>query len=124
MNSSHGYAWKLLGFFNIDSEYKFLHISENIIQHTTHFVDLVIPEIPFIACKHNNTRKNLIERIPPGSPGEIKEYVDNYNLDNYFHPIKLSKLTIQLYEDSTNMFYQCQNADNSFDFEITILTKY
>ena len=87
------------------------------------FLYIVIPEIPYIACKHNNTRKNIIERIPLASPGEIKEYVDNYNLDNYFFPIKLSKITIQLYEDSTDMFYQCQNADNAFEFEVTILNK-
>ena len=123
MGSSYGYSWRLFGFFNSDTEFKLTHISDNIPQHSTHFVDLVIPEIPFIACKHNNLRKHLIERIPLGSPGEIKEYVDNDNLDNYFYPIKLSKLTIQLYEDSTDMFYQCQNADNSFEFEITILNR-
>ena len=63
----------------------------------------------------------MIERIPLGKSGEINEYINDYNLDNYFYPIKLSKLTIQLYEDSTDMFYKCQNADNSFEFEITIL---
>ena len=33
------------------------------------------------------------------------------------------KLTIQLYEDSNNIFYDCQNNDNCFEFEITILNK-
>ena len=122
-NSSTGYSYRLFGFLNIDTEYKLSHTSDQVAQQNSHFVDLVIPEIPYIACKHNNTGKSLIERIPLGGSGEIKEYVDNYNLDNYFFPIKLSKLTIQLYEDSTDMFYQCQNADNSFEFEITILNK-
>ena len=122
--SSPGYSWRIFGFPNTDDVgFKGTHTSENMVQHNNHFVDLVIPEIPYIACKHNNTRKNIIERIPLASPGEIKEYVDNYNLDNYFFPIKLSKITIQLYEDSTDMFYQCQNADNAFEFEVTILNK-
>lgn len=116
-------SWRLFGFLNINTDYKSSHVSNSIIQHNSHFVDLVIPEIPYIACKHNNTGKSLIERIPLGLPGEIKEYVNDYNLDNYFYPIKLSKITIQLYEDSTDMFYQAQNADNSFEFEITILNK-
>ena len=43
-----------------------------------HFVDLVIPEIPHIACKKNPLGKNLVERIPvymtnsgSGSPQSI-----------------------------------------------------
>mgnify|MGYP003677821491 FL=1 len=119
--SSTGYAYRLFGFMNIDTEYKLSHTSDQVVQHNSHFVDLIIPEIPYIACKHNNTGKTLIERIPLGKSGEINEYINDYNLDNYFYPIKLSKLTIQLYEDSTDMFYKCQNADNSFEFEITIL---
>ena len=43
--------------------------------------------------------------------------------DNYFYPINLSKLTIQLYEDTENTFYDCDNGDNSFEFELTILNK-
>ncbi len=53
-NSSDGYAYRLLGFLNIDdpdSSYKLTHESSNVVQQTTHFVDLVVPEIPHIACK-------------------------------------------------------------------------
>jgi len=40
---------------------------------------------------------------------------------NYFHPISLDQLTIQLHEHDTNLFYDCQNNDNSFEFEIIML---
>ena len=36
----------------------------NVIDHSIHYIDLVIPEIPYIACKHNMSSKNVIERIP------------------------------------------------------------
>ena len=39
---------------------------------------------------------------------------------NYFYPMKLSQLTIQLIDDHGNI-YDCNNADNSFEFELTIL---
>ena len=39
----------------------------------------------------------------------------------YFYPISLNKLTIELYDDSTDQLFQAENLDNSFEFEITIL---
>ena len=41
--------------------------------------------------------------------------------DSYNYPISLNKLTIELYDDSTNQLFQAENLDNSFEFEITIL---
>ena len=120
-NSSNGYSYRLFGFNNKDTEFTLSNISDNIVQHNVHFVDLVIPEIPHITCKKNSVGKNVIERIPLGASGQIIEYTNDTNLDNYFYPIKLSKLNIQLYEDTTDLFYDCQNADNSFEFELTIL---
>ena len=32
------------------------------VDKSTHFVDLVIPEIPLIACKKNSIGKNVIEK--------------------------------------------------------------
>lgn len=120
-NSSNGYSYRLFGFNNKDTEFTLSDTSDNIVQHNVHFVDLVIPEIPHITCKKNSTGKNVIERIPLGASGQIIEYTNDTNLDNYFYPIKLSKINIQLYEDTTDLFYDCQNADNSFEFELTIL---
>jgi len=76
-----------------------------------------------LLAKKNNTGKNLIERIPLGSSGSITEYTNNYNIDNYFFPINIPKLSIQIYEDSTDLLYDSQNNDNSFEFELTILNR-
>ena len=121
-------AWRLLGILNMDEEASTASTDKtlpNVIDHSIHYVDLVIPEIPYIACKHNMSSKNVIERIPINvDPGEIVYYTDAQDsFDNYFYPINLSKLTIQLYEDTNDSFYDCQNADNSFEFELTILNK-
>lgn len=123
-NDSNGYSYRLFGFLNINSEFTNSLQSNNVVQQSTHFVDLVIPEIPYITCKKNNYNKNIIERIPlDNSLGSIIHYSNDYNLDNYFFPINIDKINIQLYEDTTEFLYECQNSDNSFEFEITILNK-
>ena len=119
--NSTGYSYRLFGFLNQNTDFALTHSSDNIAQQNVHFIDLVIPEIPHVACKKNSVGKNVIERIPLGESGSVFEYTNETNLDNYFYPINLSKLNIQLYEDTTDLFYDCQNADNSFEFEITIL---
>ena len=121
-------AWRLLGILNMDEEASTASADKtfpNVIDQSIHYVDLVIPEIPYIACKHNMSSKNVIDRIPLNvDSGDIVYYTASQdNFDNYFYPINLSKLTIQLYEDTNNSFYDCQNADNSFEFELTILNK-
>ena len=121
-------AWRLLGILNMDEEASTASTDKtlpNVIDHSIHYIDLVIPEIPYIACKHNMSSKNVIERIPINvDPGDIVYYTDAQDsFDNYFYPINLAKLTIQLYEDTNDTLYDCQNGDNSFEFELTILNK-
>ena len=69
--------------------------------------------------------KNIIDRIPldEGS-GNLVYYSSDINLDNFFYPININKLTIQLYEEKSDTLYDCQNNDNSFEFELTILNKH
>mgnify|MGYP001159440125 CR=1 FL=1 len=119
---SEGYAWRLFGFLNLNTDFKTIHKSSNVVQQNIHFVDLVIPEIPYIACKKNSNDKNIIDRIPFDSEsGSIVYYSSDINRDNYFYPINLDKITIELYEDTTDLLYDSQNGDNSFEFELTIL---
>jgi len=85
----------------------------------------VIPEIPYIACKRNSIGKHLIDRIPLDcEQGSIMYYSSDINLENYFTPTNINSLNIQLYEDTTDTLYDCQNNDNSFEFELTILNKH
>lgn len=122
-NNSH--AYKSFGFKNINGTATTSVISDNASDLYVHFVDLIIPEIPGIACKRNTEGKNMIERIPitrqtepfttyMSHPTELMSQI-------YFYPISLNKLTIELYDDSTDQLFQSENMDNSFEFEITIL---
>ncbi len=120
-----GYAYRLFGFNNTTYPASSTHTSDNVVQQSTQFVDLVIPDIPYIACKRNSIGKHLIDRIPLDCPqGSIMYYSSDINLKNYFTPINLNSLNIQLYEDTTNLPYECQNNDNSFEFELIILNRH
>ena len=125
-SSSNGYSYRLFGFNNEDNNSdNTSYTSDNVVQQSTQFVDLVIPEIPYIACKRNSIGKHLIDRIPLDcEQGSIMYYSSDINLENYFTPINLNSLNIQLYEDTTDTLYDCQNNDNSFEFELTILNKH
>lgn len=124
-NDSPGHPHRMLGALNInETEYisSPIHLP-NVVDHSFHYVDLVIPEIPYIACKENVLGKHIIDRIPLNEPSGMIVSSLPYNEVNYFQPITLDKLTIQLYEDTSGLFYDSQNADNSFEFEITMLNR-
>jgi len=129
-NNIDGYSYRLFGFNKLNKDSSLdggVHsvTSDNVVQQSTQFVDLVIPEIPYIACKRNSIGKHLIDRIPLDcEQGSIMYYSSDINLENYFTPINLNSLNIQLYEDTTDIPYDCQNNDNSFEFELTILNKH
>ena len=121
-------AYRILGFLNIDQELgdaDTTQTSDHAPDISVHFIDLVISEIPYIACKKNAIGKNVIDRIPiDTSAGSIIHYqvpLSEYFSQNYFYPISLNKLTIELYEDSSSKLYETQNIDNYFEFEITIV---
>ena len=128
-NNSH--AYKLFGFKNIDGSASGTVISDYASDLYIHFVDLVIPEIPYITCKKNPLGKKVIERLlihmspsGNGAPTSIVSYFSHPTelmSQIYFYPISLNQLTIELYDDSTDQFFQAENMDNSFEFEITIL---
>ena len=91
---------------------------------STHFVDLVIPEIPSIACKRNSSGKDIIERIQlKAGHGEYLHYevnVDESNVQYFFSPITLHRLNLQLYSVN-NVLYDSNNSDISYEFEITMV---
>jgi len=89
---------------------------------SNHFVDVVIDEIPYIACKRNAQGKHVIDRIALYSSQGSLNYYENKQLihQNYFTPIKLSKLTIQLHDDMGN-YYKAEQNHMFFEFEVTVL---
>jgi len=117
-------ARKILGFNNIDTSEFSDNIESDIVPDMSHnYIDLIIDEIPSIACKYNAKGHKLIDRIGITSePGELFEYISCWeNKDeNYFYPIKLNKLSIKLLESNQNHYYK-SDRDHTFEFEITII---
>lgn len=86
-----------------------------------HFVDIIIPEIPYKVCIHNSNRYNLIARlcIEKNASNQMIEYEPENIKDNYFYPITLSKFTIKICDAGTMNTYN--GLGNSFLFRLTIL---
>ena len=91
---------------------------------SSHFVDLVIPEIPSIACKKNSSGRDIVERIQlKAGHGAFLHYsvnIDESNTQYFFSPITLHRLNIQLYAVN-NILYDSNNSDVSYEFEITMV---
>lgn len=116
-------AARLFGFYHTTSASATSHTSDFVPDMSNHFVDIVVDEIPKIACKDNSTGKNTIERIYMDNDyGSMKIHESLiYSEQNYFYPITLEKLSIKLYSDDGKTLYDSQNANHSFEFEITTL---
>lgn len=117
---------RLFGFEKDTSGLTNSYTSDYSVDHSIHYVDLVINEIPGIACKMSSKGKEIIARIPFNnvSGGLIYYRAPEGELQssNYFFPIKLSSLTIQLFDDNGNE-YDSNNGDNYFEFEISIVNE-
>lgn len=116
-------AARLFGFYPIESSTATSHTSDFVPDMSNHFVDIVVDEIPKIACKDNSIGKNTIERIYMNTDyGSMKIHESIiYGKQNYFYPITLEKLSIKLYSDDGKTLYDSQKANHSFEFEITTL---
>ena len=117
--------YRLLGFNNENKSSNTTHTSDNTADSSIHYVDLIVNEIPYMACKKNPQGKSIIDRIPiDTSRSSLVHYRSpetEYFSQNYFYPMTLSQLTIELFEDSHNIPYFNENSDNFFEFEITML---
>ena len=115
-------AAKLFGFSTEDITSTAYELYSNKIPDiSSQYVDLVVPEIPQIACKHNSYGKDIIERIHlTHLHGEYTYHKDDNMPVNQFFPIKLHQLSIELYAENKE-FYDCNNSDNNFEFEITLI---
>ena len=115
---------KLFGFNPIDqTTYETTQTSTKVPDMSIHYTDLVVDEIPYIACKNNPAGHHVIDRIPLnvdyGSNVSYEPYRDPYQ--NYFLPISLNKLTIKLLEPIHNHYYNPQDSDHSLEFELTMI---
>ena len=99
------------------------HTSDFVPDMSIHYTDLVVDEIPYIACKNNPEGHHVVDRIPLnvdyGSNVSYEPYRDPYQ--NYFLPISLNKLTIKLLEPLHGTPYNPQDSDHSLEFELTMI---
>jgi len=119
-------AARLFGLYPIDqpnSEASHTQTSTKVPDMSIHYTDLVVDEIPYIACKNNPSGHHVIDRIPLnvdyGSNVSYEPYRDPYQ--NYFLPISLSRLTIKLLEPIQGQYYKPQDSDHSLEFELTMI---
>ena len=89
--------------------------------NTAHFADVIVPEIPYKSCIHNADGNHLIARLcmKNSSAEEMVEYEPEKIKENYFFPITLSKLSINIYKAGSTTSYG--GGDNTFIFRLTIL---
>jgi hypothetical protein len=122
-NISRGAA-RLFGFLPKETESENgILFSNRLLDVSSHFVDLVIPEIPSVVCKRNSSGRDIIERIQlRAGHGEYLHYrtAEADLAPVYFNPIKLHRINIQLWAQN-NELYDTNNSDVSFEFEITML---
>ena len=90
------------------------------------YIDIVVDEIPYKACKQNPQGLNIVHRLPvrPDSGSSIVYYKSNFidhNFQYLFYPINLSTLTIHLYMDGLEL--NLEHMTISFEFELVILNK-
>lgn len=86
------------------------------------FIDLAIPEIPHIACRQNEYGIPIISRL---KTKEGNEYVETESLgsySNYFTPIKLSTLTLKLFDIKGGLITESLPKIH-YEFEITVLNR-
>lgn len=119
-----GYSYRLFGFDKEDTPVLNNHESIRSANHSIYYVDLVINEIPSIACKKSSKGNEIIARIPfNNSSGTLIYYrapEGELQTSNFFYPMKLNQLSIQLFDDHGNK-YDSNNEDNCFEFEITVV---
>jgi hypothetical protein len=127
-NTYHNNVHKLVGGSGVNGEEtaESPHTFPNTVDHSVHFVDLVIDEIPSIATKISANGKKIIDRIPlTGIQGNLSTYIPLEEgtpwVHNYFYPMNLSQLSIKLYDDTTSELFKNNNNDHMLEFEISIL---
>ena len=116
-------AAKLFGFYTSITTSASNITSDFVPDLSNHYVDVCIDEIPNIACKHNSYGNKIIDRIHITSDfGQMCNHESIiYGEQNYFFPITLDKLSIKLYSNNGKTLYDSQNANHTFEFEITTL---
>jgi len=90
-----------------------------------HLLDICVPNIPYKACIHNSENRHIIGRMCMNKGARLLNELEPYFIkDNYFFPITLHEIEIDLKYKNTNVTtWSNYDSDrhNSFIFRLTIL---
>jgi len=85
------------------------------------FVDIRIPELPHICCKQNERGIPVLDRIPLDlSTSTQNKYTHDREYNNYFTPMNLSKLTLEVRLPNGTV---TTDYKGFYEFEITVLNR-
>ena len=85
------------------------------------FVDIRIPELPHICCKQNERGVPVLDRIPLDLITSTQnKYTHDREYHNYFTPMKLSKLTLEVRLPNGTI---TTDYTGFYEFEITVLNR-
>ena len=89
------------------------------------FLDIVVDNIPSMACKINTNGKNIIDRV---FVNVERNTILNYRVpesetqtSNYFYPISLDNINIKILAPDGSLYDKERSGYNYFEFEITTL---
>jgi len=104
----------------------FPYTFRNTVDHSIHFADLVIDEIPSIATKLNANGRRIVDRIPlTGIRGNLSTYIPLEEgtpwTQNYFYPINITQLSVKLFDDTSTNLLHNNNNDHMLEFELAVL---
>lgn len=99
-------------------------------QNISDYIQIVIPDIPYIACKKNSGCVNIVDTVSTVTSATNTIYYENKSQlhENHFSPIKLSKFTVNLRSYDTHT-QQYENDSTDYDptsyieFQITLLNR-
>lgn len=115
--------YKLLGYDKID-ESTVQTQPHGDVHHGYNYLDIILDNIPPIACKMNTNGDNILDRIFINvASGTIQTYrvpESETQTSNYFYPISLNELSIKI-KTSDGEIYHSKAGQNFFEFEITTL---
>jgi len=96
-----------------------------IIHHNYSYLDIVIDNIPSIACKINTNGKNVIDRVFVNvDRGTILNYrvpESETQTINYFYPMSLDNINLKIFAPDGKLYDHTRSGYNYFEFEITTL---
>lgn len=91
----------------------------------SNYIDIIIDEVPLIACRDNSRGVPIIERVPIEEPDKsIIVYTPEKYKCNYCLPFDISHLNISLLDDNGNPYFKDELTNFSIEIILTRVRNY